>query len=202
MSTRRPSTRISHRGEQTREIILMAARKLFAERGYHYTSVYDVFEEAEITKGALFHHWKSKEELALSVLQNLESNFEKNFFEVQKVEGRAREKIERLLLTLSELSVNPNWVYGRIFAVWCAELRADEDKVGQGVHALKTRWGILWRDLLRRAQQEHDLRGDISAENLGFLVISAISGVQLMSAKDTAGNQKVAFETLRRALLT
>jgi len=203
MSSEKSSTRISTRGIQTREQILQAARKLFAQQGYHNTSIYDLFDKAGITKGALFHHWKSKEELALAVFAELQTCFNENFFKVQQENGRARDKIERILRTLADLSKDGNWSYGRIFALWCTELRAADEGVGAVVHELKLRWCILWKELLKKAQQEHDLRGDISAENLSFLVVGAISGVQLMCGGDDAdGCAKTAYETLRKTLLT
>ena len=199
MATGRPSTRISTRGIQTREQILQAARQLFAAKGYHNTSIYDLFEESGITKGALFHHWKSKEELALAVLEDVDSSFETHFFSIASGDGRAREKIDKLLRLVGEMSSSGTWTYGRIFAIWCAELSPEKDNVGAAVHNLKARWCMLWKELIKKAQVEHDLRGDISAENLSFLVVSAICGVQLMSSKES---NKMAFETLRKTLLT
>jgi len=204
MSLDRPSSRISRRGEQTREQILTAAKHLFTDRGYHTTSLYDLFEHAGITKGAFFHHWKSKEELALSVLDEISRNFEEYVFVVARGEGRAREKMERLLRNLGDLSQNQRWIYMRIFALWCTDLHPDEEKIGPAVHLLRARWTMLWKDLIHKAQQETDLRTDISAENLSFLVSSAILGVQLMSSQPKAGSDstKIALDTLRRALLT
>lgn len=202
MAAGRASARISTRGLQTREQILQAAKHLFAQRGYHNTSIYELFEKAGITKGALFHHWKSKEELALSVLEHVTVCFEERFFVALEQPGRARDKIEWLLRQVSDVSGQADGCYGRIFAIWCAELRPDEERVGASVHALRSRWCTLWKELIRRAQVEHDLRGDISAENLSFLVVSAISGVQLTSGKDSPAHSKIAYETLRRALLT
>lgn len=203
MAAGRTSTRISVRGINTREQILQAARQLFAAKGYHNTSVYDLFDEAGITKGALFHHWKSKEELALAILADVETSFDNYFFKLAASDGRAREKIDRLLRLIAELSLSGNWTYGRIFAIWCAELPAEKDKVGAAVHELRWRWHGLWKELIRRAQVEHDLRSDISAENLSFLVVSAICGVQLMSGKETStSTTKSAYETLRKTLLT
>jgi TetR/AcrR family transcriptional repressor of nem operon len=198
----RPSSRISRRGEETREQILVAARGLFTQRGYHTTSVYDLFEKSGITKGAFFHHWKSKEELALEILDSVRIAFENHFFIISDEPGRARDKIERALRLLGDLSHDSQWVYGKIFAIWSAELAGNEAQLGPAVHALRGRWSVFWRELIGRAQQEHDLRADISAENLGFLVISAISGVQLMSRDERTENVRHALEALRKTLLT
>lgn len=196
------STRISIRGEQTREQILKAARRLFAKRGYHSTSVYDLFEDSGISKGAFFHHWKTKEELALTVFDGVREDFDRHFFSVLADEQKSRARIESILLKLSDLSSDPQWVYGRIFALWCAELASDEEKVGVAVGILRSRWMALWKELIKRAQQEHDLRSDLNAENLSFLVISSISGVLLLCGTQPGGNARTAFETLRRTLLT
>ena len=197
----RSSSRTSRRGDQTREQILTAARKLFAERGYYQTSVYDLFEQAGITKGAFFHHWKTKEELALAILEDIKDSFETNFF-AGASQGRARERIERLLRRMVDLNTSEDWIYGRIFALWCAEMHSAEGSIEPAVHALRARWCMHWQELIRHAQQEHDLRSDISAENLSFLVVCAISGVHLMSGRNSVESTRIAFETLRRTLLT
>ena len=52
----------------TREKILDAALKVIRTKGYTATSVDDLCEEAQVTKGAFFHHFKSKEDLAISAV--------------------------------------------------------------------------------------------------------------------------------------
>lgn len=49
--------------EHTRQQILDAARDLFVERGYAGTSVRDIVSTLGITKGSLYYHFASKEEL-------------------------------------------------------------------------------------------------------------------------------------------
>jgi len=49
--------------EETRRRILDVARRLFVERGYAGTSVQDIAEQVHMTKGSLYYHFSSKEEL-------------------------------------------------------------------------------------------------------------------------------------------
>ena len=50
--------------EQTVERILEVASKLFLEKGYEHTSVQDILDElGGLTKGAIYHHFKSKEDI-------------------------------------------------------------------------------------------------------------------------------------------
>lgn len=46
--------------------ILDAALRVFREKGYNATRIEDVCEAAGLTKGSFFHHFSSKEELAIA----------------------------------------------------------------------------------------------------------------------------------------
>lgn len=50
--------------ELTEEKILEAAQRLFLEKGYENTTIQDIVDElGGLTKGAVYHHFKSKEEI-------------------------------------------------------------------------------------------------------------------------------------------
>lgn len=67
------------------------AMKLFAEKGYHATSIQDIVEAWGISKGAFYHHFSSKEDLMLSIVKH---HFEKLFsqFMNDKPEGESEKK--------------------------------------------------------------------------------------------------------------
>ncbi len=49
------------RSEKSKQLILDAALKLFSHKGYGATSVRDIAEEAELSKGNVYHHFPDKE---------------------------------------------------------------------------------------------------------------------------------------------
>jgi TetR/AcrR family transcriptional repressor of nem operon len=55
--------------QNAKDKILNAALKVIREQGYSATTVDDLCEEAKVTKGAFFHHFKSKEDLAVAAAQ-------------------------------------------------------------------------------------------------------------------------------------
>jgi AcrR family transcriptional regulator len=58
--------------EETLNQILSVSLKLFIEKGYEHTSIQDIIEElGGLTKGAIYHHFKSKEDIMLAVLKQL-----------------------------------------------------------------------------------------------------------------------------------
>jgi AcrR family transcriptional regulator len=54
--------------ERTRQRLLAEAQRLFRERGYAATSLEQIAEAAEVTKGAIYGHFASKEDLLLSAI--------------------------------------------------------------------------------------------------------------------------------------
>ncbi|PWB74531.1 MAG: hypothetical protein C3F07_07300 [Anaerolineales bacterium] len=59
---------MQQRSEETRTRIMEAAIKLFSNNGYNKASVDEICAEAGISKGAFYHHFKSKQELFLALL--------------------------------------------------------------------------------------------------------------------------------------
>ncbi|MDQ2627109.1 MAG: TetR/AcrR family transcriptional regulator [Actinomycetota bacterium] len=56
------------RADATRQQIIRAAAHQFAQRPYHDVGLDDILTEAELTKGAMYFHFRSKHALALAVI--------------------------------------------------------------------------------------------------------------------------------------
>src|ERR1044072_9138556 len=64
-----PSMPRQLRAEQTRSTIITAAADLFDQHGYESTSLSDIVEHAQVTKGALYFHFAAKEDLAHAIME-------------------------------------------------------------------------------------------------------------------------------------
>lgn len=61
--------------EETVSLILEAAQRLFLEKGYERTTIQDIIDNlGGLTKGAIYHHFKSKEEILEAVSDKLFSD--------------------------------------------------------------------------------------------------------------------------------
>ena len=58
------------RADSTRQQILRAAARQFARLPYHQVGLDDVLAEAELTKGAMYFHFRSKHALALVIIED------------------------------------------------------------------------------------------------------------------------------------
>lgn len=92
--------------EETVEKILTAAMRLFLEKGYERTTIQDIVDQlGGLTKGAVYHHFKSKEEIMDAVTEKM--FWDNDPFE--KVRGRedltGLEKMKEVI----RLTQEPDW---------------------------------------------------------------------------------------------
>ncbi len=57
--------------EETVRLILDVATRLFAEKGYDRTSLQDIINETKLSKGAIYHHFSSKEDILEAIFDRI-----------------------------------------------------------------------------------------------------------------------------------
>ncbi len=85
--------------KQTVENILSVSAKLFTAKGYEQTSMQDIVEALGMSKGAIFHHFKSKEDIFNHVV-NMQAEFQEKTIcnWIEEMQGlSAKEKLTALL---------------------------------------------------------------------------------------------------------
>ena len=68
----------SRKAEQsvaTRAALLNAARELFTEHGYADAPTEEIVQRAGVTRGALYHHFKDKQDLFRAVMEEVDQEF-------------------------------------------------------------------------------------------------------------------------------
>jgi len=84
------------RSMDTSNKILTQAMKIFLEKGYHGTSIDDITQAAGLTKGALYWHFRSKEDLLKNIVEDFESRFLDGLIQaVKDVRGDIQDKFEK-----------------------------------------------------------------------------------------------------------
>jgi AcrR family transcriptional regulator len=63
----------AERREATRGALVAVARELFAERGFGAVGTEEIVQRAGVTRGALYHHFRDKEDLFRAVYETVEA---------------------------------------------------------------------------------------------------------------------------------
>ncbi|MGD8352891.1 MAG: TetR/AcrR family transcriptional regulator [Pseudomonadota bacterium] len=80
-----------------REAILVAATDLFARKGYKNTATSEIAELANVAQGTVFHHFKSKENLLISICDDLVNTYISGIRKAADSDGKGLEAIEKIL---------------------------------------------------------------------------------------------------------
>ena len=86
--------------------ILEAAFKVFVEKGYSKATMDDIVDSSGLSKGALYHYYKSKKDLFLSLIEHWEVYTFKNFYNKESKDKKASDILrsfgQNVLKTLDE----------------------------------------------------------------------------------------------------
>ena len=89
---------VSHRkveqGEATRAALIDAATTVFTEKGYAEASTEEIVQRAQVTRGALYHHFAGKDALFRAALERLQDDIRRR---VMGAAARATDPVGRLV---------------------------------------------------------------------------------------------------------
>lgn len=85
--------------EVTIDKILTISERLFITKGYDKTTIHDIIKELEMSKGAIYYHFKSKEEILDAVIQKQFKEAHSNLVElVSRIQAaNGKEKLIKLI---------------------------------------------------------------------------------------------------------
>ena len=97
-----------YNAQESKELIISSAEKLFFEKGFDKVSMRDISEEAKLSKGAIYHHYKSKDEIIKEIINKYVELQRSIMFDlIHKTDGyKGREKIIYLLDNIVDMVEN------------------------------------------------------------------------------------------------
>ncbi|MET9847148.1 TetR/AcrR family transcriptional regulator [Streptomyces ossamyceticus] len=190
-------------GDERRQRILDTAVDHFARRGFHASSLARIAKGAGITQGGLLHHFPSKEDLLLHVLERADAADREGFL-AREFESAA--EMFSMLVRLAEHD-SARVEQTRMFNV----LAAEAGDPGHPAHAYFARRyaGLVevMAGVLRRAARAGELRPDMEAVAVAVAqeVAAVLDGLRIQwvldpRGFDLAGRFRAYAERVLRAL--
>jgi AcrR family transcriptional regulator len=162
------------RAEQTRATIIAAAADLFDRHGYESTSLSDIVEHAQVTKGALYFHFAAKEDLAHAIMEIQSQASRRLAREVDERDCSSLEALMRITFGIARLAVEG--------PVARAGLRLATAGVGVRPplpHPF-TEWLEIVTRKLQGAVKESDVHPDIDIDAVAHSLVSFFVGTRVM----------------------
>ncbi|MBV8927820.1 MAG: TetR/AcrR family transcriptional regulator [Mycobacteriaceae bacterium] len=189
------------RSEATRQKIIAAAVDLFSEVGYPATGLGDIIERAEMTKGALYYHFDSKESLATAIIEEAGATLLTAFQSIRESSSPALESI------IHGVFVTANLLTTDKLARTGTQLLRAFGEFNEAAARTYGKWVQEMTATARQAQVEGDVHADIEAAAVGELVVGAMIGGELISsatpdATDLPTRMRRSWEILLRAIAT
>ncbi|MET7746258.1 ScbR family autoregulator-binding transcription factor [Streptomyces sp. NPDC005385] len=158
------------RAIRTRHTILVAAASVFEERGYQAATITDILTTAGVTKGALYFHFQSKEDLAYGVM----AAQGRHMGTVPPRPCKTQELVDTVLLQTYRLQHDPMVRAGVRLAM---DQQATELDRGTSFQE----WSHGMTTLLTQAKQQQELLPHINPTDTANLLVGAYAGIQAMS---------------------
>jgi AcrR family transcriptional regulator len=157
------------RAERTRNAILDAAAEVFDERGFNGASLSDILARAGVTKGALYFHFSSKEELARVIIE------EQWAWELPPIDE------SRAIQTLIDLTHNFAHHLATNSRVRASNRLVTEANFTAPAPQVYTRWLEIVHDMLKIAHARGDLKKEWDIDKVSLWLGGAFVGIQTMS---------------------
>jgi AcrR family transcriptional regulator len=166
---------LQDRAKATREAIIAGAAKVFEEHGYGTSSITLVAEAAQVTKGALYFHFKSKDELARAVLDEQHALAVRTGEAILAENGTALSTMIHLCGAFGTQLVND-----QIFRAGI-RLTLEASAFGQSVRGPYEDWIATLGRLAEQGITEGQIRPSVDPLALGRYVVASFTGVQMVS---------------------
>lgn len=90
--------RTQEEAEQTKQDLLRAGLAVFSQKGFQAATLNEIAQKAGVTRGAIYHHFGSKEELYLALLESASSGSNKALQQAIQEGGTFLEIVTRIIV--------------------------------------------------------------------------------------------------------
>jgi len=190
--------RIMNKGEQTKQYLLSATKELIRDIGCSKLTFKNIMERTNLSKGAIYHHVKNKNQLLALVL--LERNKEINSKFYSKVDYNKPNldgPLEEILTSIHPLS-DPAEVSNQIFFYLISQSH-DSEVAGVLQQLYEQSYGLS-KTWIKEGQENHVISKEIDADSASELFTMLTYGFRVKSMIAGESNTSSVFEFIREYL--
>jgi AcrR family transcriptional regulator len=184
----------------SRADVVAAAGRLFAERGYHGTSMRDLGRELGLLGSSLYAHVESKQDLLVEVVEEGARLFDESAQRARLEGGSSSERLRSLITGHVEVVLdNPN-----VVRTFLNEARMLDDDHRSRVIAARDRYEQSFREVIAAGIADGSFRPDVDPKMASIFLLSVLNAIERWYKPDGPLDQRklsaAIFETTMAGL--
>jgi TetR/AcrR family transcriptional regulator, fatty acid metabolism regulator protein len=157
------------------ELILDAAVKVFADKGYYGARVSDIAQEAGIAYGLVYHYFKNKEDLLISIFRHRWGQFDRAVRKVMEEKDDPRQMIHSIVTFLfHSYKNNPKMIEVMILDVAKSTRFFNGENIKQFTDIF-----VLISEIVLRGQEQGIFKKDLDAKLAAYCLYGSVERIML-----------------------
>lgn len=161
----------------TKQEIISKATPYFIENGYKGTGMNPLLEHLEMSKGGFYHHFKSKEELAVKIAQSL---YEHQFEQIERIaydSGSFKEKIEHFIEVYQSSVMMMRYENSINICLYMVEMMKQSEEISRSLEDIYSSLLIAMKDAFQKGINEGELQKYMDLESAAIHFVGLLEGL-------------------------
>jgi AcrR family transcriptional regulator len=163
----------------TRLTILRKAFELIYSKGYQTTSIDDIIATTQVTKGAFYYHFKTKDEMGVAIIEEiLKPTMMESF--INPIES-SENPLEDIYNMISYLLLEDPFLqvkYGCPVGNLTQEMTPWNNQFSNALSELVNQWKITIEKAIVSAQKSGLVRKDVNSKQVAYFIMSGYWGIR------------------------
>ncbi|MBT8283672.1 MAG: TetR/AcrR family transcriptional regulator [Muriicola sp.] len=163
--------------------------ELFYKKGYYNTSIDDILKELDLSKGAFYYHFQSKEDFFVSIVQNMVVRKVYNLM-IEPIEGKADPftSIERCFENALATAEHNELDYGFVLGNFITEFNGRNEEISKYLKDIYKVWEVNLVSTLQKGKTDGYIARHVDSEGVASFLIASYMGIRVLMVE---GNSKM-----------
>lgn len=168
--------------------------ELFYKKGYYNTSIGDILNELSLSKGAFYHHFDSKEDFFVQIIQNL---LVRKMYTVliEPIEGydNPLELIANCFENELETAVHNELDFGFVLGNFINEFNGKNPVIMKHLSDILKIWEVNLVSAIQRGKFKGYVDRHVDSEGVAVFLISSYLGIRTFMVENSPSTRKYRF---------
>ena len=177
-----PEKRKPRNPERTRERLLKAGFQEVYRSGFQSASIDTILAAANVTKGALYYHFESKEALGHAIVDEVVATFLRNRWLLPLQRGEDKDPIDALIDIVQSIQAQPRDVKGGCpLAKLAQEMSLLDEQFRKRLATMFHAWQESVAIALQRGQSQGTVRRDLVPTEAASFLVAMVEGYEVLA---------------------